>query len=71
MEASASQVVSSFPAADESAPPVNKQVHQEQIAADSGSFESTQQRTVENIAHVPIPQWFGESFFFYICCEGL
>ena len=56
MEASAAQVVSSLPAADESAPPVHKQVHQEQIAADPGCFELTQQRTVENIVHVPIPQ---------------
>ena len=40
----------------ESAPPVFEQVYQEQIAADPGSFEHTQQRTVENIVHVPIPQ---------------
>ena len=56
MEASASQVVGSFTAVNESAPPVFEQVYQEQIAADPGSFERTQQRTVENIVHVPIPQ---------------
>ena len=41
---------------NESAPPVFEQVYQEQIAADPGSFERTQQRTVGNIVHVPIPQ---------------
>ena len=56
VEASASQVVGLFPAVNESAPPVFEQVYQEQIAADPGSFECTQQRTVENIVHVPIPQ---------------
>ena len=38
VEASASQVVGSFPAVDESAPPVYKQVHQEQIAAEHESL---------------------------------
>ena len=56
MDASAPQVVSPFPAVDESAPPAFLQVHQEQIAAEPGSFERTQQRSVENIVHVPIPQ---------------
>ena len=56
VEASASQVVGSFTAVNESAPPVFEQVYQEQIAADPGSFERTQQRTVENIVHVPISQ---------------
>ena len=41
---------------DESAPPAYKQVHQEQNPADPGSFERTQQCTVENIVHVPILQ---------------
>ena len=54
VEASASQVVGSFAAVNESAPPVFEQVYQEQIAADPGSFERTQQSTVENIIHVPI-----------------
>ena len=56
MEASASQVVGSFPAVNESAPPAFEQVYQEQIASDPESFERTQQRTVANIVHVPIPQ---------------
>ena len=56
MGASASQVVGLFPAVNESASPVFEQVYQEQIAADPGRFERTQQRTVENIVHVPIPQ---------------
>ena len=43
VEASASQVVGSFAAVDESAPPVYKQVHQEQIAAEPVSIERTQQ----------------------------
>ena len=55
-EASASQVVGLFPAVNESVSPVFEQVYQEQIGADPGSFERTQQRTVENIVHVPIPQ---------------
>ena len=46
----------SFPAVDEPAPLVYKQVHQEQIPAEPGSFERAQQRIVENIVHVPIPQ---------------
>ena len=56
VEASASQVVGSFPAVEESAPPVYKQVHQEHVTAEPGSFERTQQCNVENIFHVPIPQ---------------
>ena len=49
VEASAPQVVESFPVVDETAPPVYKQVHQEQIAAEPGSFEHTQQCAVDNI----------------------
>ena len=56
MEASASQVVGSFPAVCESALPIYKQVHRrEQIAAEPG-FVRTQQCTVENIVQVSIPQ---------------
>ena len=56
VEASAPQVVGSFLAVDVSAPPVYKQVLNEQIAADTGSFERTRRCAVENIVHVPIPQ---------------
>ena len=50
VEASASQIV------NESAPPVFKQVHREQIAAEQECVERVQLRTVEHIVHVPIPQ---------------
>ena len=49
VEVSASQAVGSFPAVDESTPPLYKQVHQEQIPAEPESLERTQR-------HVPIPQ---------------
>ena len=61
VESSASQVFGSFTAVNESAPPVFEQVYQEQIAADPRSFDRTQQRTVENSVHVPIPQFQEQS----------
>ena len=56
VEASASQVVGSFPSEDETASPVYNQVHQEQIAAEQESVERVEQHTVEQLVHVPIPQ---------------
>ena len=56
VEASASQVVGSFPSVDESVSPLYNQVHQEQIAAEQESVERVQQHTVEQIVHVPVPQ---------------
>ena len=56
VEASASQVVGSLHAVDESASPVYIQVHREQIAAEQESLERAQQRTVEQLKRVPFPQ---------------
>ena len=56
LKVSASQVVGSFPTVDESTPPVYKQVHQEQVAAEPESLERTKQCTNEHIFHVPFLQ---------------
>ena len=56
VEASASQVVDSFPCVNESALHVYNLVHQEQITAEQESVERVQQHTIEQIVHVPSPQ---------------
>ena len=55
VEASASQVVGSFPAVDGSAPPAYKQVHQEQIAAEPESLVRNSAPS-DICIHVPISQ---------------
>ena len=56
VEAFASQVIGSLPLLDEFAATVYDQVRQEQIAAEQERVERVQQRTVEQIVHVPVPQ---------------
>ena len=49
-------VEGSVPSVDESASPVYNQVHQERIPAEQEGIERVQQRTIEQITHVPVPQ---------------
>ena len=56
VEASAPHVDGSLPPLDVSAAAVCNQIRQEQIAAEQERVELVQQRTVEQIVHVPVPQ---------------